>query len=172
MEASPWLRRSASRCWITSPRRPIRASVPRCCIRCLKSCFGFWLRPSPGRTISLRRRCGEPSIWRSSRRFYRYDSGILSHYTLCDVFAALDPALFKSCFLAWINGLRDDERECPANGGIMPRWLTARSGWHAAEIGGPIQSRAFHCRPRSEPEAGDQHLFGTSASAATCSFAD
>ena len=63
-------------------------------------------------------------------------------------------------------------RECPENGGIMPRWLTARFGWHAAEIGGPIQSRAFHCRPRSEPEAGDQHLFGTSASAAICSFAD
>ncbi len=62
--------------------------------------------------------------------------------------------------------------ECPENGGIMPRWLTARSGWHAAEIGGPIQSRAFHCRPRNEPGAGDQHLFGTSASAATCSFAD
>ena len=56
--------------------------------------------------------------------------------------------------------------------GIMPRWPTARSGWHAAEIGGPILSRAFHCRPRSEPEAGDRHLFGTSASAATCSFAD
>ena len=70
------------------------------------------------------------------------------------------------------RGCRPEPWECPANGGIMPRWLTARSGWHAAEIGGPIQSRAFHCRPRSEPEAGDQHLFGTSASAATCSFAD
>ena len=66
----------------------------------------------------------------------------------------------------------DLSRECPANGGIMPRWPTARSGWHAAEIGDPILSRAFHCRPRSEPEAGDRHLFGTSASAATCSFAD
>ena len=42
--------------------------------------------------------------------------------------------------------------------------ITARSGWHAAEIGGPIQSRALHCRPRSEPEAGDRHLVGTSAS--------
>ena len=37
-------------------------------------------------------------------------------------------------------------------GGIMPRWLTARFGWHAAEIGGPIQNRAFHCRLRIEPE--------------------
>ena len=56
--------------------------------------------------------------------------------------------------------------------GVKRRWPTARSGWHAAEIGGPIQSRAFHCRPRSEPEAGDRHLFGTSAFATTCSFAD
>ena len=56
--------------------------------------------------------------------------------------------------------------------GVKRRWPTARSGWHAAEIGGPIQNRAFHCRLRSEPEAGDRHLFGTSASAAICSFAD
>jgi hypothetical protein len=56
--------------------------------------------------------------------------------------------------------------------GVKRRWPTARSGWHAAEIGGPIQSRAFHCRPRSELEAGDRRLFGTSAFAATCSFAD
>ena len=62
--------------------------------------------------------------------------------------------------------------ECPKNGGIMPRWPTARSGWHAAETGGPTLSRAFHCRRRSEPGAGDRRLFGTSASAATCSFAD
>jgi hypothetical protein len=29
------------------------------------------------------------------RRFYRYESGIPSHDTLCDVFAALDPELFQ-----------------------------------------------------------------------------
>ena len=79
---------------------------------------------------------------------------------------------FLRGFLKLSNGLPSHDRECPENGGIMPRWLTARSGWHTAEIGGPILSRAFHCRPRSEPEAGDRHLFGTSASAATCSFAD
>jgi hypothetical protein len=43
------------------------------------------------------------------RRFYRYDNAIPSHDTLCDVFAALDPELFKSSFLAWIKGLRDDD---------------------------------------------------------------
>ena len=56
----------------------------------------------------------ETTLWGTEhlaflRRFYRYDSGIPSHDTLCDVFAALDPELFKSCFLAWINGLRDDD---------------------------------------------------------------
>src|SRR5580698_9601093 len=43
------------------------------------------------------------------RRFYTYEPGIPSHDTLCDVFAALDPELFKSCFLAWVNGLRDSD---------------------------------------------------------------
>jgi DDE_Tnp_1-associated len=45
------------------------------------------------------------------KRFYRYENGIPSHYTLCDMFAALDPELFKACFLAWINGLRDDDTD-------------------------------------------------------------
>jgi DDE_Tnp_1-associated len=42
------------------------------------------------------------------RRFYRYQSGIPSHDTLYGVFAALDPELFKACFLACISSLRDD----------------------------------------------------------------
>src|ERR1700730_3808945 len=55
------------------------------------------------------------------RRFYRYDSGIPSHDTLCDVFAALDPELFKSCFLAWINDLRDDDPDIIAIDGKTSR---------------------------------------------------
>src|SRR4029077_19823565 len=43
--------------------------------------------------------------------FYRYDSGIPSHDTLCDVFAALHPALFKPCFLPWVSGLRDADAD-------------------------------------------------------------
>ncbi len=35
------------------------------------------------------------------KRFYCYADGIPSHDTLCDVFAALDPGLFKACLLAW-----------------------------------------------------------------------
>jgi hypothetical protein len=43
MEASPWLVRSASHCWITLPRCPIRDSMPRSCIRCQKFCFLAWI---------------------------------------------------------------------------------------------------------------------------------
>lgn len=41
------------------------------------------------------------------RRFLAYANGIPSHDTLCDVFAAIDPELFKACFLAWVDELRD-----------------------------------------------------------------
>ena len=68
----------------------------------------------------------ETTLWGTEhlaflRRFYRYDSGIPSHDTLCDVFAALDPELFKSCFLAWINGLRDDDPDIIAVDGKTSR---------------------------------------------------
>jgi hypothetical protein len=56
--------------------------------------------------------------------------------------------------------------------GIMPRWPTARSGWRVVERDVLALSGALHCRPRSGPGAGARHLFGTSVSAATCSFAD
>ena len=40
------------------------------------------------------------------RRFRPYARGIPSHDTLCDVIAAIDPELFKACFLAWVEDLR------------------------------------------------------------------
>src|SRR5271169_3934395 len=54
----------------------------------------------------------ETTLWGAEhlaflRRFYRYDNGVPSQDTLCDVFAALDPELFKACFLTSINDLRD-----------------------------------------------------------------
>jgi predicted transposase YbfD/YdcC len=55
------------------------------------------------------------------RRFYPYEPGIPSHDTLCDVFAALDPELFKSCFLAWVSELRDDDPEIIAIDGKTSR---------------------------------------------------
>src|SRR4051794_17781106 len=45
------------------------------------------------------------------RRFLPFNDGLPSHDTLNDplndVINALDPALFKTCFLAWAGGLRD-----------------------------------------------------------------
>ena len=55
------------------------------------------------------------------RRFYPYDRGIPSHDTLCDVFAALDPELFKGCFLSWVESLRDGDPEIIAIDGKTSR---------------------------------------------------
>lgn len=40
------------------------------------------------------------------RRFQLYEHGIPSHDTLCDIIAAIDPEMFKTCFLAWVEDLR------------------------------------------------------------------
>lgn len=49
------------------------------------------------------------------RRFLPYERGIPAHDTLNDVINALDPDLFKACFSAWVEGLRDQPPEavCP-----------------------------------------------------------
>ena len=44
---------------------------------------------------------------RFPRRFLPFARGIPSHDTLCEVVAALDPALFKTCFTNWVERLRD-----------------------------------------------------------------
>src|SRR3546814_390501 len=61
------------------------------------------------------------------RRFLPYDRGIPSHDTLGDVINALDPELFKRCFLAWVAGLRDGEPEIIAIDGKTSRRSHARS---------------------------------------------
>ena len=55
------------------------------------------------------------------RRFFPYENGIPSHDTLCDVFAAIDPGLFKTCFLAWVADLRDGAPEVIAIDGKTSR---------------------------------------------------
>ena len=61
------------------------------------------------------------------RRFLPYERGIPSHDTLCDVINALDPELFKSCFVAWVEGLRDGAPETIAIDGKTSRRSHARS---------------------------------------------
>jgi predicted transposase YbfD/YdcC len=55
------------------------------------------------------------------RRFLPYENGIPSHDTMCDVFAVIDPELFKSCFLAWVEELRDGGSELIAIDGKTSR---------------------------------------------------
>jgi len=60
------------------------------------------------------------------RRFLPYERGVPSHDTLCDVINALDPELFKACFLAWVEGLRDAQPEIIAIDGKTSRRTHAR----------------------------------------------
>jgi predicted transposase YbfD/YdcC len=61
------------------------------------------------------------------RRFLPYERGIPAHDTLNDVINALDPDLFKTCFLDWVEGLRDGEPEIIAVDGKTSRRSHARS---------------------------------------------
>lgn len=61
------------------------------------------------------------------RRFLPYERGIPSHDTLGDVINALDPELFKACFLSWVEGLRDQEPEIIAIDGKTSRRTHART---------------------------------------------
>jgi hypothetical protein len=68
----------------------------------------------------------ETTIWGEEnqaflRRFFPYQNGIPSHDTLCDAFAAIDPELFKSCFLTWVEDLRDGAPETIAIDGKTSR---------------------------------------------------
>ena len=55
------------------------------------------------------------------RRFLPYAHGIPSHDTLGEVIAMLDPDLFKACFVAWVEGLRESEPDRVAIDGKTSR---------------------------------------------------
>src|SRR4051794_39701843 len=55
------------------------------------------------------------------RRFLPFNDGLPSHDTLNDVINALDPALFKTCFVAWVEDLRDAEPDIVAIDGKTSR---------------------------------------------------
>ncbi len=103
--------------WITSPPFATCVSMPRYCTHSLLALSA---------TIAGADNFVETTLWGTAhlpflRRFYRYQSGIPSHDTLCDVFAALDPELFKACFLAWVSGLRDVDADIIAIDGKTSR---------------------------------------------------
>jgi hypothetical protein len=95
------------------------------------------------------------------KRFYRYDSGIPSHDTLCDVFAALDPGLFKSCFQAWINSLRDDDPDIIAIDGKTSRRShdrrNGRNPLHLVSPGRRGDDRARAAGDRGEIQRDHRH---------------
>jgi len=55
------------------------------------------------------------------RRFLPFKDGLPSHDTLNDVINALDPALFKTCFVTWVEGLRATEPDLGAIDGKTSR---------------------------------------------------
>lgn len=60
------------------------------------------------------------------RRFLPYERGIPAHDTLNDVINALDADLFKACFAAWVEELRDDDPDIIAVDGKTSRRCHAR----------------------------------------------
>jgi predicted transposase YbfD/YdcC len=61
------------------------------------------------------------------RRLLPYQHGIPSHDTLGEVVAALDPALFKGCFMSWVESLREAAPDLIAIDGKTSRRSHARS---------------------------------------------
>jgi predicted transposase YbfD/YdcC len=61
------------------------------------------------------------------RRLLPYQHGIPGHDTLGEVVAALDPALFKACFVSWVEGLRETAPDIVAIDGKTSRRSHARS---------------------------------------------
>ncbi len=61
------------------------------------------------------------------RRFLPYKRGLPSHDTLNDVMNALDAELFKSCFTAWVEALRDGDPDVVAIDGKTSRRTHYRS---------------------------------------------
>jgi predicted transposase YbfD/YdcC len=78
------------------------------------------------------------------RRFYPYERGVPSHDTLNDLINALDSQVFKACFIAWVEGLRDDEPDL-----IAIDAKTSRRSHDRAKGRAPLHMvSAWACRQR------------------------
>lgn len=69
------------------------------------------------------------------RRFLPFARGIPSHDTLCEVIAAIDPELFKTCFANWVERLR-----CLGPEAIAIDGKTARRSHARAKGRGPLHT--------------------------------
>jgi predicted transposase YbfD/YdcC len=67
------------------------------------------------------------------RSLLPFRRGIPSHDTLNDVINALDPNLFSACFVAWVEGLREDEPDIVAIDGKTSR-RARRGGDHPLHV--------------------------------------
>src|SRR5690348_2853940 len=61
------------------------------------------------------------------RKFLPFANGIPSHDTLSEVVRAIDPELFKACFISWVETLRQSDPDLIAVDGKTSRRTHARS---------------------------------------------
>jgi len=74
------------------------------------------------------------------QRFLPFAHGIPGHDTLCEVIAAIDPDLFKTCFTRWVDRLRMAGPETIAPETIAINGKTSRRS-HARSRGrGPLHT--------------------------------
>ena len=122
-----WLSRQRRLSWRISRPCKIPGRRPRCCYPLPELLLLLLCGTVAGADdfVELALRGGEHlSVL---RRFLPFAHGIPSHDTLCEVVAALDPALFKTCFANWVERLRDPGSETIAIDGKTSRRSHARS---------------------------------------------
>jgi DDE_Tnp_1-associated len=79
-----------------------------------------------GRRRRLRRNLGREQL-PFLRKFLPFANGIPSHDTLSEVVRAIDPELFKACFISWVETLRQSDPDLIAVDGKTSRRTHARS---------------------------------------------
>ena len=86
------------------------------------------------------------------RRFLPYERGLPAHDTLNDVINALDGELFKTCFMSWVETLRDGEPDVIAIDGKTSRRSHARGQGESLSISSrPGPHGSDWCSARKQP---------------------
>jgi hypothetical protein len=106
---------------LSDPRQQWRVST-----RCRRFCCWFSARRSVEWRIFVEIRLWGEQRLDFLRRFLPYERGLPSHDALNDVFNALDPELFETCFVEWAAALRDNAPDVIAIDGKTSRRSHAR----------------------------------------------